>query len=358
MDCRQRRVFRPALDDLDDRCLLSTLTPSQVAHAYGLDALTFGSASQAIKGEGSGQTIAIVEAYHDPYLASDLHVFDQAYHLSDPTLTQINLAGSRTDNGWAEETALDVEWAHAIAPGAKIVVVEARSASLADLIGAVDTARNMAGVSVVSMSWGGSEFAGETNYDRYFTTPTGHTGITFVAASGDDGSRGGAEWPASSPNVLAVGGTSLRVSSSGVYASESAWSGSSGGYSRYESEPSYQRVVQSSGRLSSPDVAFDADPATGVSVYATTPSNGRGSWLTVGGTSLGAPAWAGILAIVDQGRALAGKTSLDGASQTLPALYSLSSNDFHKVGSLTTTGLGTPNPHFSPGNGIGLPCVS
>jgi hypothetical protein len=240
-----------------------------------------------------------------------------------------------------------VEWAHAIAPGARIVVVEARSASTQDLLAAVRTARAMAGVSVVSMSWGGSEYAGQTASDSVFTTPAGHTGITFVAASGDAGSAGGAEWPSSSANVVAVGGTTLRVTASGVYQGESVWAGSGGGRSRYESEPAYQRTIQASGRRTTPDVAFDADPSTGVLVYATDPTTGLGGWAQVGGTSLGAPAWAAIIAIADQGRVLAGKSTLDGASQTLSALYSLPSSDYHAVANLSGTAvsptLGSPN---------------
>jgi hypothetical protein len=108
-------------------------------------------------------------------------------------------------------------------------------------------------------------------------------------------------------------------------------------------EPAYQRSLQSTSRRSTPDVAFDADPNTGVAVYTTTPSTGRGSWYQVGGTSLGALAWAAIIAIADQGRAATGLGSLDGATQTLPALYRLPSSDFHKPGGVTATGLGTPN---------------
>jgi subtilase family serine protease len=340
---RRRRVLRPTLDRLDDRCLLSALTPAQVTHAYGLDAVTFRSGGQTIKGDGSGETIAIVDAYHDPYLASDLHTFDQRFGLNDPALSQINLAGGRVNSGWAQEEALDVEWAHALAPGASIVVVEAKSTTTRDLLAAVETARSVPGVVAVSMSWGGPEITNQTAMDSHFSTPAGHTGITFVAASGDEGPAGGAEWPASSTRVLAVGGTSLLVDSAGNYLGETAWSGSSGGFSKLESEPAYQRSVQASGRRNTPDVAFVADPATGVLVFATDPTSGSGAWFQVGGTSLGTPAWAAIIAIADQGRALAGLSSLDGATQTLPTLYNLPATDFHKTGSLTTTGLGTPN---------------
>jgi subtilase family serine protease len=348
MNRRCRRALRPVVDRLNDRSLLSGLTPSQVTHAYGLDSISFDLGGTTVRGDGGGQTIAIIDSYHDPYVGTDLHTFDLAYNLPDPSLTQINRAGHRTNLGWAEEETLDVEWAHAIAPGAAIVVVEARSPSVHDLMVAVDIARSLPGVSVVSMSWGGGEFVSQTVSDRHFRTPNGHTGITFVASSGDEGVRGGAEWPPSAPGVLGVGGTTLQVSSTGLYQGETTWTGSSGGVSQIESEPGYQRGVQWTGLRDTPDVAFDANPSTGVSTYTTTPSNGSGQWLISGGTSVGAPAWAGIIAIADQGRALAGSGTLDGPSQTLPLLYGLPSSDFHNVTPAghafqgSTTGLGSP----------------
>ncbi len=244
-----------------------------------------------------------------------------------------------------------MEWAHAIAPGANIVVVEAKSQNRQSLLFAVDTARNMAGVSAVSMSWGFSEIPYQSSW--HFRTPAGHAGITFVAASGDNGLAGGTNWPAVSPDVLAVGGTSLNVNDSGNYLGETAWYDSGGGFSRYNAEPSYQRAIQATGKRSTPDVAFLGDPDTGVEVYETSLYNGQGSWQVVGGTSLGTPAWAAIIAIADQGRAVQGKGSLDGASQTLPILYSLPSADFHAMvtgsrnpvssGANLATGLGSPN---------------
>jgi subtilase family serine protease len=316
------------------------LSPATIKAAYGLSNITFNANGQTIHGDGSGQTIAIIVAYHDPNLVSDLNTFDSAYQLPSATLNQINLAGNQTDRGWAGEETLDAEWAHAIAPGAKIDVVEAKSASTQDLLAAVNEAKSLPGVSVVSMSWGGAETPNEATYDSIFTTPAGHQGITFIAASGDSGPTAGAQWPASSPNVLSVGGTTLSVSSTGANLGESAWSGSGGGYSLYEAEPAYQASAQSSGRRSTPDVAFDADPNTGVSVYTTDPSTGQGGWQTVGGTSVGAPSWAGIIAILDQGLAAQGKGTLDGATQSLPALYDLPSMAFNSVSNTTTRGFG------------------
>src|SRR4051812_16115780 len=225
-----RRKFRPSVEGMDDRCLLSGtgLTPAQVATAYGLGGLSFGGRAA----DGSGQTIAIVDAYDDPNIVTELAAFDAAFNLpAPPSLTVVGQTGGTTalpsnDVGWAQEEALDVEWAHAIAPGASIVLVEARSTRLTDLLAAVKTASSWSGVSVVSMSWGGSEGSRSAFNDQVFAA----TGITFVASSGDEGSAGGAEWPSSSPYVLAVGGTTLQVDAGGAYQGETAWSLSSGGY--------------------------------------------------------------------------------------------------------------------------------
>ena len=209
---KSRRSLRPHLEPLDDRCLLSGYTPAQLTHAYGLDAIAFRTSAGAIvPGDGSGETIALIEADHDPSLASDLHVFDQANGLPDPQLAIEDQAGARTNATWASEETLDVEWAHAIAPGAGILVVEARSPGLTDLLSAVDTARNTPGVVAISMSWGFNEISFESSFDVHLTTPAGHEGITFIASSGDNGAKAGAEYPASSADVLAVGGTTLKL---------------------------------------------------------------------------------------------------------------------------------------------------
>ncbi len=241
------RFFNPRVEALDGRCLLAAtgLTPAQVTAAYGLDGLTFGGKPA----DGSGQTIAIVDAYNDPNIAAELAFFDTSNNLpAPPSLTVVGQSGTsalpRTDAGWAQEEALDVEWAHAIAPGASIVLVETNSFSMPDLMAGVKTAAALPGVSVVSMSWGGSELPNVISYDRLFTTP----GITFVAASGDKGATGGAQWPASSGDVVGVGGTSLQVSADGTYQAETAWVGSSGGNSTIETEPAYQtEPIQRSG---------------------------------------------------------------------------------------------------------------
>ncbi len=342
---RSRLATRPNLESLEGRLVLSALTPAQLDSAYGLNSVRLSSNGTAVAGTGAGQTIAVIDVYHDPNIATELATFDAKYGLAPAQLSVDNLAGSNVDAGWSSEEALDVEWAHAAAPGAKILVVEAASPGTNDLITAINAAKINPNVSVVSMSWGTSEFRSETGYDSVFTTPAGHTGITYLASAGDSGA--GAEWPASSPNVVGVGGTSLVVGASGAWASETAWAGSGGGISRYEAEPSYQKSAQSTGLRTSPDVSLDSDPNTGVSVY----SIAGGGWIQVGGTSLASPVWAGLIAAADQGRAAVGKGTLDGATQTLADLYAAPSGSFDDittgsratVGYDTSTGLGTPN---------------
>jgi hypothetical protein len=352
---------------------VSGFTPSQIRKAYGFDQVTFGGGGSAAA-DGAGQTIAIVDAYNHPNIASDLAVFSAQFGLPAADLTVVNqTGGSRlpaTDAGWAGEIALDVEWAHAIAPAADILLVEANSASDTDLMAAVDYARRAPGVSAVSLSWGGSEYfswggaesSTQLTLDQTFTTPAGHQGVTFLAAAGDSGTGNGVQWPASSPNVVAVGGTSLEVAdSTGTYFAEGPWrgfrNGTSGGFSQVEAEPSYQLVAQQSGARSTPDVGYNGDPATGFAVYDSVPYQGSSGWAVVGGTSAGAPQWAALVAIANQGRALVGLAPLDGRTQTLPALYSVYSEPgttgysttyaaaFHDIGADGygyTTGLGTP----------------
>ncbi len=324
-------------------------SPAQIRHAYGFDQITFNNG--AVQGDGAGQTIAIVDAYSQPNIVSDLAAFDSTYGIAaPPKFSVVNESGGSTlptaDQNWGLEISLDVEWAHAIAPGANILLVEANSSGFSDLISAVNYARNQTGVSVVSMSWGAGEFSGETAYDSYFTTPSGHNGVTFVASTGDSGSSGAPESPSVSANVLAVGGTQLSTDVSGNYLSETGWSGSGGGISAYESQPAYQKgvVTQTSTMRAVPDVSYDGSSSSPFAVYDT---SSYGGWIQVYGTSAGAPQWAALVAVADQGLALSGKGSLDGATQTLPDLYKLPGSDFHDV----TTG---SNGAYSAGAGYDL----
>ena len=347
------------------------LTPQELRAAYGFD----GSSPGGVAGDGTGQAIAIVDAYDNPRLvdtsaadfgSSDLARFDQQYGLPDPpSFLKLNQSGSPTNlpgtdpagagtpGNWEVEEALDVEWAHALAPGADIILVECNTGDGNDLYQGAQTAAALPGVSVVSMSWGAGEYSGETQYDRDFTTPSGHQGVTFVAASGDAGSPG--LYPAYSPGVVAVGGTRLTIQGSHSYGGETAWSGSGGGTSTAESEPAYQRGVQGLGSRTIPDVAFDADPGTGVSVCDSYDDvHGTGPWEEIGGTSLAAPVWAAILAIADQGRLARGATTLDGPSQALPALYALPAGDFHDITTGRNGGFAA-GPGYDEVTGLGTP---
>ena len=351
------------------------MTPALIRGAYGINNISLPSGV----GDGAGQTIAIVDAYDDPafvdssasgYLNSDLVQFDQKFGLPNPpSFTKLNEYGSSTNlpgpdpagagnpqGNWEVEEALDVEWAHAIAPGAAIVLVECSSASGLDMYQGAVTAAGLPGVSVVSMSWGSGEFAGEKSFDADFTTPSGHQGVTFVASTGDGGSPG--DYPAYSPNVVAVGGTSLYLNANGTYNSEAGWSGSGGGKSVYEAEPAYQDGVQSTGLRTTPDVSFDANPNTGVAVYDSYNGTSATPWEQIGGTSMAAPSWAGLLAIANQGRAQEGVATFSGSSQALSALYTIPYGDFNdvltgsnggssaKAGYDEVTGLGTPKANL------------
>jgi subtilase family serine protease len=167
---------------------VSGLTPAQIRAAYGFNNITFGS----VVGNGAGETIAIVDAYNDPNILSDLATFDKQFGIAaPPSIKVVNENGGTSlpanDRGWSSEIALDVEWAHAIAPGTNILLVEASSAYTSDLNRAEDFARSAAGVVVVSNSWGGSEYSSESSQDVHFTTPSGHAGVTFTVAAGDNG---------------------------------------------------------------------------------------------------------------------------------------------------------------------------
>ena len=258
---------------------------------------------------GSG-IIAIVDAYDYPTAENDLNVFSTQFGLPPCTtangcFTKVYAAKKQpaANASWSQETALDIEWAHAMAPGAKIVLVEAASSSFADLFAAVDvattqiaSANSSGNVGEVSMSWGGSEFSGEASNDYHFS----HSGIVYFAASGDTG--GATIYPSASPNVVAAGGTTINRNSSGVFTSETGWSGSGGGASEFELKPSYQSGVSgtSSTKRSIPDISFDANPNTGVAVYDSTPYLGMSGWLVFGGTSVASPSLAGIVNLVGQ----------------------------------------------------------
>jgi len=258
------------------------VSPSQMKTAYNLP-----------PSGGNGSTIAIIDVGDAPTIRADLTMFSTTFSLTSPTNDSfeiVKMPGVGSASGsWITETCLDVEWAHAIAPDAKILLVESKSAGSNDLLSAVDYARNRTDVVAVSMSWGGQEFFGESHADSHFTSAYG---AVFFASSGDNGASTGVAWPACSPNVVGVGGTTLNFNSDGTLSSEIAWSGSGGGVSAYESLPSCQAIFGlTNPHRSVPDVSYDA--GSGLSVYCSS----NGGWISVGGTSAGAPQWAAIQAL-------------------------------------------------------------
>ena len=312
------------------------LTPQQVWGAYGIDSIKF----NGIEGDGTGQTIAIVDVGdHTSFVnstdsnfnSSALHVFDQQFGLPDPPSFQKyhqdgTPGGTGIVNpGWALEIALDIEWAHALAPMASIVLVEANAATYTDLLTAAMSAATVLHVNEVSMSFSGAlEINGygsyESQFDSAYFAPAlaADPGVTFTASTGDYGAATGLEYPAASPLVVAVGGTTLNMNGT-TRTSETGWAGGGGGISTHYSAPGYQpKSVTGSTFRTTPDVSAVADPDTGVSVYD--PYNG--GWAVVGGTSVSCPCWAGMVAIANQGRALLGGNSLNGPQETLPGLYS------------------------------------
>ncbi len=274
--------------------LLRTLTPMGLSPATVKQAYGWSTDPTA----GAGRTIAIVDAFDDRTAAANLATFSQTFGLPACTtangcFTKVNQTDGtifpHRNAGWAMEASLDVQWAHAIAPGAKILLVEAKSTRTDDLYAAVDYAK--AHAQYVSMSWGGGEYAFETFDDAHFVQP----GVSFFAAAGDAGAS--AEYPSASPNVVSVGGTTLHFDSLGNFTSETGWSDGGGGCSQYELAASAQQsFLQGAGPCagsarSTPDFSLDADVASGVSVYYTSrvTAKPQKGWIVVGGTSVGAP---------------------------------------------------------------------
>jgi kumamolisin len=250
---------------------------------------------------GGSKAIAIVDAFDYPTAENDLNVFSSQFGLPPCTTANgcfqvVYASGTkpRKNCGWAQEAALDIEWAHAMAPSAKIILVEAATNSFANLFAAVDVATDLvqaAGGGEVSMSWGGGEFSSEASNDGHMN----NSGVVYFAASGDSG--GATIYPGVSPNVVSAGGTRINRDRNGNFVSETGWSGSGGGPSKYEARPSYQDGIASivGSKRGSPDFSFDADPNTGVSVYDSTSCQGVSGWLVFGGTSVSSPSLAGIV---------------------------------------------------------------
>jgi len=276
-------------------------TPASLACVYSLVPRTSSCNPNVVTANPTGGfgAIAVVDAFHYPTALADLQTFSTQFGLKAPNLTVVFASGTKPaqdpSGGWELEAALDLQWAHAMAPDAKLFLVEARSSSLTDLFAAERVAGNLvasAGGGEVSNSWGSDEFAGETSLDSVFTTP----GVVYFASSGD---QPGVEYPAASPNVVAAGGTTTaRNPFTANFLSERAWDLAGSGSSAFEARPFYQDVIQSivGTKRAVPDLSFDSNPVTGAWVFDSTPVQGAGSgWFIVGGTSLASPALAGIV---------------------------------------------------------------
>jgi hypothetical protein len=271
-----------------------SVTPN--ATPAGLGAADLQSAYALSTSTGGGRTVAIVDAYDDPNAESDLATYRSQYGLPACTTAngcfkKVNQNGAASplpagDTGWAGEISLDLDMVSAACPSCHILLVEANSASDIDLYTAVDYAA--ANAKYVSNSWGGPEYSGQTTDDSHFN----HPGVAITVSSGDSGN--GAEYPATSQYVTAVGGTSLSRSSSSRGWTESAWSGAGSGCSAYDAKPSWQNVTTNCTRRAEADVSAVADPNTGVAVYQT---YGASGWSVYGGTSASAPIIASVYAL-------------------------------------------------------------
>jgi subtilase family serine protease len=278
--------------------------PSQLQSAYDLTA--------ASGADGSGTTVAVVDAYNDPTAASDLATYRSAAGLPALTsgqFTQYNQEGETSplpatapaDDDWTLEESLDVDMVSAICPLCKIDLVEANNDSGTGLYVAEETAATTLGAKYISNSWGGSETSTDTTDDsEYF----GVSGVVYTASAGDSAYSGGVIYPATSPHVVSVGGTTLNTSSNSRGWTESVWEtssseGTGSGCSAFEPQPSWQASISilkaaCADRVDN-DVAADADPNTGAAVYDTT--NGNGGWNEVGGTSESSPIIASVFAL-------------------------------------------------------------
>jgi len=286
-------------------------TPASLACVYRLVPRS-GECNPAVvtaNASGGSRAIAVVDAFDAPNAAADLGAYSNEFGL--PAVTWSNFekvyacawsgaglpppptcSGTQPeyDSGWELEESLDTQMAHAMAPAAKVYLVEAQSSSIGDLVAAELKAAYLvaqAGGGEVSNSWGTPEFLGETAGDAFFSTP----GVVYFASTGDSP---GTTYPSVSPNVVAVGGTSLsRNPLTGAFIGEATWSLAGGGPSTYETRPAYQnsvsRIVGASRGV--PDIAAVANPVTGVWIYV----SAQGGWLIVGGTSVGSPLVAAVV---------------------------------------------------------------
>lgn len=363
-------------------------TPASIACVYGLTPAVPGCSIQqtTINPSGGHGAIAVVEALDNPHAQSDLNIFIEQFSLKQVTIQTIyspaapshlplasgcshllppNLAppvdcttAISGNNNPCDEHVADLEWSHAMAPDAAIIMVEAPSDNIWDKMYAVCYAAQAvaaAGGGVVSMSWSTSEFPQETGYDAYFKSTSN---VIYVASSGDYSAP--ARYPSSSPYVVSAGGSTIVRNPNGNFQTETAWStnatkasgdknGASGGPSMYEPRPAYQNSLMKiiGMQRGTPDIAFDSNPDSGVCVYSSLHTQSPG-WMHDGGTSLAAPSLSGIINAANHA-----SNSID----ELNLIYSYASKRYHQywrdvivgnngfpamVGYDFTTGLGTP----------------
>jgi subtilase family serine protease len=334
IDLVQRGAQAPTDSECRATIDIPCYSPQEIRHAYGVDELLN-------RGyDGAGQTIVIFDSFGSPTIASDLQSFDAGYGLpAPPSFTVLSPLGTVPYDptaipdqvGWAVETTLDVEWAHAMAPDARIVLMTSP----------VDETEGVQGMpqfnelenyaldhnlgQVWSQSWGATENtlftpAGEQVFSQFEATyaRADASGVTILASTGDAGTANvdvngnvypfpTVNFPASSPLVTAVGGTSLTANTSGDYESETVWPFSGGGISQYFGEPSYQQFflpgsdqTELAGYRGIPDVSWNADPNTPILIYLSFLGSNAAGYYTIGGTSEGSPDWAGLVADLDQ----------------------------------------------------------
>jgi subtilase family serine protease len=260
--------------------------PADIRSAYGLNSSASG-----------GKTVAIVDAYNAPTAEADLGVYRKQFGLAPCTTAnkcfrKVSQTGSttrlpRNDGGWAQEISLDLDMVSAACPGCKILLVEASSASFANLGAGVNYAAAQPGVVAISNSYGGSDSTATSAYN--------HPGIAITASTGDSGY--GAQSPATFPGVVAVGGTSLTKASTTRGWSESAWSGAGSGCSTINDTTVQDKTATQCAKKADADVSAVADPNTGVAVYDSYAYQGASGWMVFGGTSASSPIVASVYAL-------------------------------------------------------------
>ncbi|MDD5296484.1 MAG: S53 family peptidase [Rhodocyclaceae bacterium] len=362
---RHGRGFTPPADTGTGTNATANVTPAgyspaDLRSAYGL------SSTDGWMSTSGSTTIAIVDAYGYTNALKDLNVYRNQFGLGTlPTCSstvtktcfaKYNQKGQQTaypqqNTGWAQETALDLQMASAMCPSCKIILVEANSASYSDLATAVNTAAKL-GAHVISNSYGGGE-AGTTSYNSAYT----HPGIAITVSSGDAGY--GVEYPASSPNVTAVGGTSLyRETDLTTYPRgwyEAVWSGAGSGCSTVYGQPSWQAGLGTACRMRTvADVSAVADPATGVAVYAPISSTSS-AWVVFGGTSVAAPLIAGMFAINNTTPSLNAQSLYQECGAQGQACTYLNDVTSGSNGSCGGTYLCTAGAYYDGPSGLGTP---